>query len=201
MPGNDTKERRQRERFRRSFRPADLRLLFIGESPPASGRFFYQRDSGLYRAMRDAFRVIDPSINDENFLATFQGVGCYLVDLCPEPVDQLDSQSRRRACRAGEELLSSKIARLRPAMIATLLRSIEGNVTRAASHANWRGSFIHLPYPGRWSRHRRTFVYILAPVIGVLTRYECTNPRCEAAAPCTTERYKTPKPDGNACCG
>jgi hypothetical protein len=170
VPGNDTKERRQRERLRRTFRPARLRLLFIGESPPASGRFFYRRNSGLYRAMSDAFRVIDPSINDENFLTAFQEAGCYLVDLCPEPVDQLDSKSRRSVCRAGEELLSGKIARLRPAMIATLLRSIEGNVTRAASHVDWHGPFIHLPYPGRWSRHKDTFVDTLAPTISVLTR-------------------------------
>jgi hypothetical protein len=169
IPANETKERRQRERLRRTFRPARLRLLFIGESPPASGRFFYRRDSGLYRAMRDVFRIADPSIQDENFLAAFQAAGCYLVDLCPEPVDRLDSKSRRSVCREGEELLSRKIAQLQPAMIATLLRSIEGNVARAVSHADCRGPLIHLPYPGRWSRHRNAFVDTLAPVISALT--------------------------------
>ena len=54
-----------RERLRRQYRPEHIRLLFIGESPPASGRFFYRRDSGLYRAIRDTFRMIDPSITDE----------------------------------------------------------------------------------------------------------------------------------------
>jgi hypothetical protein len=170
VPGNDTKERRQRERLRRTFRPARLRLLFIGESPPASGRFFYRCNSGLYRAMRDAFRMIDPSINDENFLAVFQATGCYLVDLCPVPVDHLDSESRQNVCRASEELLSGEIARLRPAMIASLLRSIEGNVARAASRAHWRGPFIYLPYPGRWSGYRSAFVDTLTPAIRVLVR-------------------------------
>lgn len=143
-------------------------MLFIGEAPPASGRFFYRRDSGLYRAMRDAFRIADPAIDDENFLAVFHGAGCYLIDLCPEPVDHLDPKVRRAACRAGEELLSRIIVRLRPAMIGTLLRSIEGNVARSASRADWRGPLLHLPYPGRWSRHRDAFVAALVPTIAAL---------------------------------
>jgi hypothetical protein len=31
-----------RERLRRHYPPARVRILFVGESPPASGRFFYQ---------------------------------------------------------------------------------------------------------------------------------------------------------------
>src|SRR5215475_10648558 len=50
----------QREALRESFRPERIRLLFIGEAPPASGRFFYSRNSGLYRAMREAFAAIAP---------------------------------------------------------------------------------------------------------------------------------------------
>jgi hypothetical protein len=49
----------ERERLRLRYRPVLIRLLFIGESPPASGRFFYRQDSGLYRAIRDAFRRQD----------------------------------------------------------------------------------------------------------------------------------------------
>jgi hypothetical protein len=93
--------RRDREKLRRVFRPAPVQLLFIGEAPPASGRFFYCGNSGLYRAMRDAFRSFDPSIDDENFLAVFQALGCYLTDLCAEPVDTLDSQSRLTARHAN----------------------------------------------------------------------------------------------------
>lgn len=165
---NQAAMRTHRESLRRTFRPAIIRLLFIGEAPPVSGRFFYQRDSGLYRAMRDAFRTVDASIDDENFLAAFHGAGCYLVDLCPEPVDHLDSEARRAACRASETLLSKLIVQLQPAMIGTVVRSIEGNVARSAAGARWHGPFLHLPYPGRWSRHRDKFVDALAPAIGSL---------------------------------
>jgi hypothetical protein len=154
-----------RERLRRQFRPPQVRLLFIGESAPASGRFFYSRDSGLYRAIRDAFRGIDPSIDDRNFLTAFQASGCYLIDLCQEPVDRLDPQSRGAARAAGEHSLSVEIARTRPGAIAPLLRSIAANVSRAVSHSNWQGELIPLPYPGRWHRHRTAFIAALSPAL------------------------------------
>jgi hypothetical protein len=83
--------------------------------------------------MRDAFRTIDPSIADGNFLALFQASGCYLIDLCPEPVDPLNSKSRRAACRASEVSLARTIARLHPLMIATVVRSIEATLRKQLS--------------------------------------------------------------------
>ncbi|MFN7995651.1 MAG: hypothetical protein U0Q18_18720 [Bryobacteraceae bacterium] len=156
--------RKEQERLRRSYRPNKVRLLFVGESPPASGRFFYQGDSGLYRAILRAFQRVDPSIDGANFLAKFRDAGCYLVDLCPAPVDDLDPKPRREACRAAEAALSRAIARLRPLIIVTVVRSIENNVIRSADGAGWHGTFVNLPYPGRWSRYRDQFVDTLAEI-------------------------------------
>jgi hypothetical protein len=142
-----------------------VRLLFVGEAPPASGRFFYQRDSGLYRAIRDAFRAVDPSIADANFLQVFQASGCYLIDLCAQPVDHLDEKSRRAACRASEVMLARRIGRVQPLVIVTMLRSIRGNVNRAAIRAGWHGQRLDLPYPGRWWRQRDVFVTELVPAL------------------------------------
>ena len=150
----------RQEKLRSSYKPFPVNLLFVGESPPASGRFFYQRDSGLYRAMRDVFQVAD-----EDFLTAFQSSGCYLIDLCPEPVDRLAPQLRREICRANETRLANAIATLQPARIATLLRSIEDNVNQAAELGGWQGPLIHLPYPGRWSKHRKVFEEALEPII------------------------------------
>jgi len=118
--------------------------------------------------MRDAFRMVDPAIDDENFFAVFQASGCYLIDLCRRPVDDLDPKPRRAACGAGEASLSKAISELQPAMIATLLRSIEGNVARALLQTNWSGPIVHLPYPGRWARHKRIFENVLTPIIAEL---------------------------------
>jgi hypothetical protein len=171
----------KREKLRRRYRPSDLQLLFIGEAPPVSGRFFYQRDSGLYRAIRDAFRAVDPSITDENFLPVFQGYGCYLIDTCPQPVDQLDRRSRQAVCLANEPMLCRTIKRLQPRAIVTLVRSIQGNVERAASSAGWHGLLLDLPYPGRWIRHREIFLGALIPQLTVPVKSHGQAPRLKSA--------------------
>jgi hypothetical protein len=162
--------RREREELRESFRPKRIRILFVGEAPPVSGRFFYSANSGLYHAMRDAFKAVNARIKDENFLSLFQASGCYLTDLYPKPVDHLDTESRRRARVAGERLLSGKLIRLRPEKIAPVLRAITNHVASAALRANWRCEVIELPYPGRWHRHRAEFLEALEPTLQELFR-------------------------------
>jgi hypothetical protein len=157
--------RRERERLRQSFRPPHIQLLFIGESPPASGRFFYSANSGLYRAMRMAFQIVDSKVDDENFLAAFRARGCYLTDLSHEPVDRLDPVLRRAMRSDGEKFLAREITRLQPGIIAPVLRSIVRNVENAAARASWQGEILQFPYPGRWSRYREAFVKALVPVI------------------------------------
>lgn len=168
-----------RERLRRSYRPACVRLLFIGEAPPASGRFFYLANSGLYRAFQDTFVTAFPELEGADFLASFRALGCYLVDLCPMPVDRLPRAERRRACADGEARLSKTLEQLRPEIVITVVRSIATNVMRSQQRANWRGTHIEVPYPGRWQSHRLAFKAALAPVLvrelgndDILTRHE-----------------------------
>ena len=107
-------------------------------------------------------------MTDADFLAVFQATGCYLVDLCPHPVDQLDSASRRAAGLVSEASLSRMIKRLRPQTIVTVVRSIRDVVERAASGAGWHGPLIDVPYPGRWRKHQEIFLRLLVPLIGSL---------------------------------
>jgi hypothetical protein len=160
--------RLEREKLRLAFRPSSVRLLFVGESPPASGRFFYTQNSGLYFAMREAFRQIAPAIDDGNFLVKFKASGCYLIDLCRDPVDHLDPNARHRARKTSEASLTRRIAEIHPPAMALLLRSIASNVARAAARAGWQGQVIHLPYPGRWHQHRAVFIQTLAPSLSRL---------------------------------
>ena len=154
-----------RERLRRSYLPKPARLLFVGESPPASGRFFYQADSGLYRAIRRTFMRAFPEIRKEDFLATFRALGCYLVDLCGEPVDDLDAKQRKRICGAGETRLARTIRKLQPETIVTLVLAIAPNVERAIELSRWKRRHIQLPYPGRWKRNRTAFDRALRPFL------------------------------------
>jgi hypothetical protein len=158
------------ERLRLRYRPRRVRILFIGESPPASGKFFYAANSGLYRATKQVFLNAIPSLSAVDFLSAFQGLGCYLVDLCGKPVDQLDPRDREHACKAGEAGLGRKIKKLQPEIMVTLARSIAANVRHAGELAQWKGPIIELPYPGRWKRHREVFAEELTPVLRKLVR-------------------------------
>ena len=154
-----------RERLRRRYRPDRVRILFVGESPPTSGRFFYRADSGLYRAVRDTFFTTFPHLQKTEFLDSFRSGGCYLVDLCGEPVDKMPRHARRCACSAGELRLARTIRALRPKIIVTVVRSIRVNVKHAQEQAGWSGLHLELPYPGRWYRHRIRFRQQLVPLL------------------------------------
>jgi hypothetical protein len=154
-----------RERLRKCYRPDRVQILFVGESPPASGRFFYHADSGLYRAVRDTFLTAFPRLQETEFLDSFSSLGCYLVDLCGEPVDKMTPRDRQRTCRAGESRLARTIRALRPKVIVTIVRSISVNVRRSQEQAGWSGLRLDLPYPGRWYRHRMEFRRQLLPLL------------------------------------
>jgi hypothetical protein len=154
-----------RERLRRKYRPARVRLLFVGEAPPASGHFFYQQDSGLYRAILEAFAIALPTTRQHDFLKSFRDLGCYLVDLCREPVDRLTARQRKRTWLESEAGFAADLKRLRPQVVITVVRSIVPSVKRAQERANWGAPQLQLPYPGRWKRHRIAFVEQLVPFL------------------------------------
>ncbi len=161
----DKRALRAREKLRRRYRPDRVRILFVGEAPPVSGRFFYKGDSGLYRALRDTFIAAFPSLPKSEFLDAFCAFGCYLVDLCGQPVDHMPRNTRTSICCAGEVHLAKTIGILRPIVVVTLVRSIRASVKRAQIMAGWSGLHLELPYPGRWKHHRIEFQRQLAPVL------------------------------------
>ena len=162
---SESKTADARDVLRELYRPARVRLLFVGEAPPASGLFFYRADSGLYRAIRSAFVTAFPALRSRDFLASFQALGCYLVDLCGRPVDRLDKEERKRVCAESEVRLARTIRRLQPKTVITVVRSISTNVERAQQQAGWMGLYVSLPYPGRWRHHQVAFEEGISPIL------------------------------------
>ncbi len=165
VPQESPKVAMARERLRRRYRPARVRILFVGESPPASGRFFYQADSGLYRAVRQTFLAAFPGLKATDFLESFRKLDCYLIDLCGRPVDRLTTKLRKLACDRAETQLGATIRRFNPEVIVAVVRSIAPNVERARARVKWKGTHLELPYPGRWKSHRDEFERALVPVL------------------------------------
>jgi hypothetical protein len=154
-----------KEKLRRSFKPKQVTVLFIGEAPPASGKFFYEANSGLYRAMHEAFAAAFPKILHMDFLKTFREMGCYFVDLCEVPVDRLSPGKRKAICTSSEPRLAGMLRRFQPKVVVSVVHLIEGNVRRSQQLAKWQGTSLQLPYPGRWWKHRTVFVKQLAKML------------------------------------
>lgn len=89
-----------REVLRESYKPRKIRLLLIGESAPASGRFFYQKSLMTVYTSRAFEAVFGKSFpNESAFLDFFRSTGCYLDDLSVVPVNRMPRSLRERASK------------------------------------------------------------------------------------------------------
>lgn len=80
------------ENLRKNYKPDNVEVLFIGESRPQGGTFFYQEDSSLYRETKKAF---DEYLTQDIFtLGNFKKWNCWLYDICKNPVNALDDAKR-----------------------------------------------------------------------------------------------------------
>lgn len=96
--------------LREQYRPAQLRVLLIGESPPDPGdrdrRFFYAptlaKEDNLYRGVAKAlyeYEHID--IRDKPAVLTrLRDQGFWLIDAVDEPINKKTRPQRRRLIRA-----------------------------------------------------------------------------------------------------
>ena len=113
------------EDLRASYRPDTIRVVFVGESPPASGRFFYCKNSILYHATKEAFN--DPS----KFLTRFRNQGFYLDDLVPFPINCMEIAARDAKRLSHEYQLAARLKRYQPLAVVTVMKSIKCHVDSA----------------------------------------------------------------------
>ncbi len=172
--------------LRARYRPSATRLLFVGESSPAAGTHFYRGSSNLYRATREAFgaglSVADPPEGDA-FLAWFQELGCWLVDLANHPANRSTATVRTRAVDAGVAGLAQTIRDIKPARILVVLRRIASAVRRAAQLADFDDRAIDvLPFPTRQWRpvYVNQVAGILADVLGKTAAAASEEPQMRA---------------------
>jgi hypothetical protein len=130
-----------------------VRVVFIAESPPAGGTFFYRANSKLYYATRQAFETAIPALRrEDDFLEAFKQLGCYLDDLSPRPVNHLDMNDpeRRQARREGVAPLARRMRPWSPRAAVVVMKAIVPQADEAlarAGHANVLRAT--LPFPAR----------------------------------------------------
>ena len=145
------------EVVRAKFKPEPIRVLFVGESPPAGGKFFYRENSNLYRYTKEAFatafsRRFGPG---EEFLKFFAGLGCYLDDLFTVPVNHLDKGQRELQRKAGITALSARLRIAPPQTIVVVMKAIEPHVRQAAVQAELAPIPVFvLPFPAQGNQRK-----------------------------------------------
>jgi hypothetical protein len=152
------------ESIRQSFRPSQIRLLLVGESPPASGRFFYVKSAMTTYTAR-AFEKAHgtPFSGEKDFLQYFKACGCYLNDLSHAPVDNLAKGQRDRHLKASIDALAQRIPVMNPDILVIALKRIEPYVREAVHRSGRQLKVFILPFAG--NGHQTKYVDQLSEIL------------------------------------
>jgi hypothetical protein len=132
---------------RARFRPKRIITLFVGESAPASGDFFYSSgNTAMLKHMKSA--VEDALGQGGNFLERFKAYGWYLHDLVLTPVKLTKPSERKAKCLEAQNGLANRIAEYQPHAIVSLLLSIQKIVGAAPNKADSEATRFAVPFPG-----------------------------------------------------
>ncbi len=155
------------EATRARFRPERITTLFVGESAPDSGDFFYYGNNAMLGHMQ---RVVDNALGEsgDDFLTRFKAYGWYLDDLVLEPVDKLTRLERKEKCLDARNSLAARITEYEPLANVTLLLRISVFVDAAAVAANCSAPRFAVPFAGMSNQNR--FKDEMARIIPVLPR-------------------------------
>ena len=145
------------EELRKSFGPGLITTLFVGESAPDSGKFFYSGDSSLFYAMKRAFG------NRETFLEDFKKKGFYLDDLVRTPINKLERRERSRRRQQAVPELAKRLAEYKPKAVVVVMRAILPMVRQAMRMAgiSYEPSCVPHPAFGNWTRFSNAMTEII----------------------------------------
>jgi hypothetical protein len=158
------------EQIRQEYKPEFIRVLFIGESPPNSGTFFYLDDpyrTFLLRYTRDAFEDVYHQKWQEpgSFLLFFRSRGCYLDDLCHKPINHLEKKSRLIKRKGAVKSLSERIKDMKPSSIIIVMKGIEKYVTEAIGDTSVPRYSLSFPSHGHQIKYKEGLVKIFRKLI------------------------------------
>jgi hypothetical protein len=156
--------------FRGRYEPENITLVVIAESPPASGRYFYnpagRSSEPLFAAMMGQLGL-SPTTKKDGLLK-FQQCGWVLVDATYEPVNEFTPSNRDRSIDRDYPLLRDDLARLTPDRLAPLVlikanvcRLLEPKLVQDGFNVVNRGIVIPFPSTGQQKRFREKFSLIM----------------------------------------
>lgn len=153
------------EEARLYYKPETIRMLFVGESAPAGGTFFYFGNSGFTRYTRQAFESGLGLQFDSNtaFLDTFKKAGCWLDDISLEPVNHLSRSERKALLWDQTPGFTKRLEDARPEYVIVSLKSIVPFVEAALAQIGRHHTVRYPPFPG--NGHQRKYMDQLAEIL------------------------------------
>lgn len=134
------------EQLRASYRPTKVKVLFVGESAPAGGMFFYKQTGQVHGQFREA---LAPHIGDSpSFVDAFKQAGFYLDDLVLEPVNWLSRSERKAIHAASTPLLAERLRDYEAPHVVAFMKGIEAPVKAAIAASGMPCQFQVVPFPG-----------------------------------------------------
>ena len=120
--------------LRQQYKPQKINVLFIADAPAAGSRFFYRKNSELFKAVKSAFtQVFGEFADKDEFLNFYRDFGCYLDNICLVPVKHLSPKEQNEERRRGIPSLAERIAEMQPRLIIITMKAIEKYALEAIS--------------------------------------------------------------------
>ena len=152
---------------RNDYKPNKVKILFVGESRPQQGTFFYFGNSNLFSYTKQAFEQAAKKkyMTDAAFLDEFKNLGCWLYDVCDCPVNHCTKTERKKAINDGIDALRNTIQKLNPEFIIVVKKGYFGKrVMQEICNVGYNDSHsFNLPFPS--FGHQREYIDQLADVL------------------------------------
>jgi hypothetical protein len=159
-------------RLRGRYHPKHAKIIFVLESPPKSGLYFYNPDGlisePLFRAMMKDVLEIQPKSKHEG-LTEFAAHGYLLIDATYTPVNGLSSDARDAVIEKDFPLLVEELHRYADSETKLVLvkvnvcRLLEPRLVERGFSALNRGTRIPFPSTGQQNKFRN----LVRPMLGL----------------------------------
>ena len=152
------------------YKPSHVLVLFIAESPPSSGGYFYFTQTigkdHLFRETMKALRFwpetrpMRKGLDKRSLLNRFCSAGFFLIDTCQIPVDKLNTTARRASIANGAADLPRRVGHLDPDKILILKKTVYQPALDSLEAAGWNKRILNsraIPFPshGNQRQYRR----------------------------------------------
>ena len=152
---------------RNKYKPRNISVLFIAESPPSSGGYFYaERTIGKDHLFRETMKALElwpkdrsmrMGLDKRSMLNEFRSLGFFLIDICESPVDKLRPRERRISTLRGALTLAGRVDALCPDRILIVKKTVFEPAIQALSETGFAGGILNtepLPFPSHGNQKK-----------------------------------------------